>query len=110
MLNVGIRMKQNYTEPVYTISIAAKFLKVCPDTLRIWERKGLMKPARLGKNRFYSKCDIERLEYIKDLIQKKRVNIQGVKNIMSITRCWDLKKCKPKERNVCLVYKRQAQA
>ena len=66
--NEGAGMNQDYTEPVYTISIAAKFLKVCPDTLRIWERKGLIKPARLGKNRFYSKCDIERLEYIKGLI------------------------------------------
>lgn len=77
MLNRGIGMKQDYTEPVYAISIAAKFLKVCPDTLRIWERKGLMKPARLGKNRFYSKCDIERLEYIKDLIQKKSKYSRG---------------------------------
>lgn len=102
-------MKQNDTEPVYPISIAAKLLKVCIDTLRIWERKGLIKPARLGKNRFYSQCDVERLEYIKVLTQKKRINLEGVKNILNISRCWDLKKCKPKERNVCLVYKKQAQ-
>lgn len=101
-------MKQDYTEPVYTISIAAKFLKVCPDTLRIWERKGLIKPSRLGKNRFYSQCDIERLEYIKDLIQRKRINIQGVINILNITPCWELKKCKPSEKNACLVYRKQS--
>lgn len=100
-------MRQDYSEPVYTIGIAAKLLKVCADTLRIWERKGLIKPARLGKNRFYSKCDIERLEYIKDLIRKERINIQGVKNILNITRCWELKKCKPKERSACVVYKKQ---
>lgn len=100
-------MKQNYTEPVYTISIAVKLLKVCMDTLRIWERKGLIKPARLGKNRFYSQCDIERLEYIKELMQKKRINIQGVKNILNTARCWELKQCKPKQRNACLVYKEQ---
>jgi len=101
----GIAMNQDYTEPAYAISIAAKFLKVHPDTLRIWERKGLVKPARIGKNRFYSKCDIERLEYLKDLIQKKRINIEGVKNIMKITRCWELKKCKPRERDACIIYK-----
>jgi len=39
-------VKQDYTEPVYAISITAKLLKVCMDTLRIWERKGLIKPAR----------------------------------------------------------------
>jgi len=103
-------LKLYYREPVYTIGITAKFLEVCPDTLRIWERKGLMKPVRLGKNRFYSKCDIERLEYIKDLIQKKRINIQGAKNIMSITRCWEFKKCKPKERDCCVVYRSQTKA
>ena len=101
-------MKPNFTEPVYAISITAKFLEVCPDTLRIWERKGLIKPARLGKNRFYSQCDIERLEYIKDLIQRKRINIQGVVNILKITHCWELKKCKPSVRNNCLVYKKQS--
>ena len=103
-------MKQDYIEPVYAISITAKLLKVCMDTLRIWERKGLIKPARLGKNRFYSQCDIERLEYIKELMQKKRINIQGVKNILNITRCWELKQCKPKQRKTCPVYKKQIQA
>lgn len=101
-------LTHNDNEPVYTIGIVAKLLKVCPDTLRIWERKSLIKPARIGKNRFYSQCDIERLEYIKELIQKKRINIQGVKNIMSITRCWELKKCKPSERNACMFYKAQS--
>ena len=57
-------MEQDYREPVYTIGIAAKLLKVCPATLRIWEKKGLIKPARIGKNRFYSKCDIDSMEYI----------------------------------------------
>lgn len=102
-------MKENISVPAYTIGIAAKFLKVCPATLRIWERKGLIKPARLGKNRFYSSCDIDRLECIKEMIQKKGINIQGVKNILSITRCWEVKKCKVKERDVCPVYLRHGQ-
>ncbi len=103
-------LKHGYSEPVYTIGIIAKLLKVCPDTLRIWERKNLIKPARIGKNRFYSQCDIDRLEYVKSLIQNEKINIQGVKNILKITRCWELKKCKPKERNACLVYRKQSQA
>ncbi|PIP20807.1 MAG: MerR family transcriptional regulator [Candidatus Omnitrophica bacterium CG23_combo_of_CG06-09_8_20_14_all_40_11] len=103
-------MKQEYNDPVYSIGITAKFLNVCQTTLRIWERKGLIKPARLGKNRFYSRCDIERLEHIKDLIQKKRINIQGAKNILSITPCWELKNCKPKKRNTCPVYIKRIEA
>lgn len=100
-------MKQAYNEPIYAIGFASKFVKVCADTLRIWEKKGLIKPKRIGKNRYYSQCDIERLEYIKELTQKKKINIQGVKNILNISRCWELKKCKPKEKNACLVYKKQ---
>jgi len=103
-------MKQSYREPVYTIGIAAKPLKVCPATLRIWEKKGLIKPARIGKNRFYSKCDIDSMEYIKDLLQKKKVNIQGIKSILSTTRCWEIKKCKPKVRESCSVYLRYGNA
>ena len=97
-------MKQDYREPVYTIGIVAKKLGVCPATLRIWERKRLIKPARIGKNRFYSKCNMDRLEYIKELLQKRHINIEGVKNILSTTRCWDVRKCKPNERESCPVY------
>lgn len=67
--------------------------------------KGLIKPARLGKNRFYSKCDIDRLEQIKDLLQTKRINIEGVKRILSTTRCWEIRRCKLKERDSCQVYR-----
>lgn len=97
-------MRINIAEPIYQIGIAAKFLRVSIPTLRIWEKKGLVKPARLGKNRFFSKCDLDRLEYIKEMLQKKRINIEGVKSILSITRCWELKKCVPKEKDVCPVY------
>ena len=103
-------MERGNTTPVYTIGIAAKLIKVCPATLRIWEVKGLIHPARLGKNRFYSQCDIERLEYIRELIQKKKINIQGVKNILSTTRCWEVKNCKPEQKDVCPVYLRYGQA
>lgn len=97
-------MEHDYREPVYPIGIAARLLKICPATLRIWERKGLIKPARLGKNRFYSKCDIDTLEYVKNLIQKKGLNIEGVKTLLKSRRCWEIKKCKPQERQNCRVY------
>lgn len=97
-------MEESYRDPVYTIGIAAKLLEVCAATLRIWERKGLIRPSRLGKNRFYSQCDMDRLREIKTLLQKKRINIEGVKNILESRRCWDIKKCRMKEREVCPVY------
>lgn len=97
-------MDKGYREPVYTIGVAARLLKVCAATLRIWENKGLIRPARMGKNRFYSQCDIDRLERIKGLIQNKRINIAGVKRILNTTACWEIKKCNTNERRRCPIY------
>ena len=93
-------------KPVYTIGIASGLLGVCQATLRLWEKKGLICPCRIGKNRFYSQCNIDRLQYIKQLLQKEHINIAGVKNIMDKSFCWQIKKCPAKERDVCQVYKR----
>lgn len=97
-------MQEEYTTPLYTIGVTANLIKVCSATLRIWEKKGLIKPARLSKDRFYSKCDIDRLEDIKDMLQRKRINIQGVKKILSTTHCWEIKRCKEAEKKACPVY------
>jgi len=93
-----------------TIGSAAGLLRVCPATLRIWERKGLVHPRRLGQNRFYSGQDIRRLRIIKDLIQKKRLNIEGVKAVLGAPRCWDVKKCLPQHRKSCSYFMRHGPA
>jgi MerR family transcriptional regulator, heat shock protein HspR len=97
-------MEHGYAEAVYPIGIVTKLLKVCPETLRIWEKKGLLTPARIGKNRFYSKFDLDRLEQIKDLIQKKHINIEGAKRVLLTSYCWEIKKCLPRQRNACPLY------
>jgi len=97
-------MEEHEAMPVYTIGIAAEFLAVCPATLRLWEKKGIVKPARIGKNRFYSKCDIDRLKLIKYLLQKMRMNIAGVKEVLDAKSCWEAKNCSEKMRKSCPVY------
>ena len=97
-------MKEQERMPVYTIGIAAEFLGVCPATLRLWEKKGIVKPARIGKNRFYAKYDIDRLESIKYLLHEMRINIAGVKEILGSKFCWETKNCSEKMRKNCLVY------
>ncbi|KKK58279.1 hypothetical protein LCGC14_3046050, partial [marine sediment metagenome] len=97
-------MKEDEAMPVYTIGIAAEFLGVCSATLRLWEKKGIVKPARIGKNRFYSKYDIDRLECIKHLLHEMRINIAGVKEILDSKFCWEVKNCSEKMRKDCLVY------
>jgi MerR family transcriptional regulator/heat shock protein HspR len=70
---------------VYIISVAAELAGVHPQTLRIYERKGLLSPKRTsGNTRRYSERDIARLQAIQDLTQRRGVNLAGVKMIMEM--------------------------
>ena len=70
---------------VYIISVAAELAGVHPQTLRIYERKGLLRPRRTpGNTRRYSDWDIERLQMIQDLTQRRGVNLAGVKMIIEL--------------------------
>ena len=71
-------------EPVYVISIAARLADVHPQTLRIYERKGLINPARVHNRRRYSEADIQRCRLIQELTQDMGVNLAGVKMIMDL--------------------------
>jgi len=71
-------------EPVYIISVAARLADVHPQTLRIYERKGLINPARVHNRRRYSEADIERCRLIQELTQEMGVNLAGVKMIMDM--------------------------
>ena len=81
---------------------------MCPATLRIWEQKKVLKPSRLGKNRFYSQNDFERLQAVQFLIQEKGLNIEGAKSVLEMKRCWEIKGCKAAERAKCPVYRQNA--
>jgi MerR family transcriptional regulator, heat shock protein HspR len=70
---------------VYIISVAAELAGVHPQTLRIYERKGLVRPKRtVGNTRRYSDRDIRRLQMIQELTQHEGVNLAGVKLIMEL--------------------------
>jgi len=72
-------------EPVYMIGVAAKICEVHPQTLRLYERLGLIRPKRVGsKNRMYSQADIERLQKIQRLTQDMGVNLAGVEIILDL--------------------------
>jgi MerR family transcriptional regulator, heat shock protein HspR len=69
---------------VYIISVAAELAGVHPQTLRIYERKGLVRPHRTsGNTRRYSEADIGRLRRIQGLTQEG-VNLAGAKRIMAL--------------------------
>jgi MerR family transcriptional regulator/heat shock protein HspR len=70
---------------VYIISVAAELAGVHPQTLRTYERKGLIKPARTsGGTRRYSDRDVARVRLIQQLTQKEGVNLAGVLRILAL--------------------------
>lgn len=70
--------------PVYMISVAAQLAGVHPQTLRIYEQKGLVTPQRTsGNTRMYSQADIERLELISELTSEG-INLAGVIRILDL--------------------------
>ena len=72
-------------EPCYIISVAARLVQMHPQTLRYYERLGLIQPSRSqGKIRLYSARDIERLQQIHRLIKDLGVNLAGVEVILNM--------------------------
>jgi MerR family transcriptional regulator/heat shock protein HspR len=70
---------------VYVISVAAELAGMHPQTLRIYERKGLLHPKRTaGNTRRYSNRDIEMARDIQDLTQARGINLAGVKAIIEM--------------------------
>ena len=69
---------------VYVISVAAELAGMHPQTLRIYERRGLVQPARTqGGNRRYSDIDIDRLRRISELAAEG-MNLEGIRRVMSL--------------------------
>jgi MerR family transcriptional regulator, heat shock protein HspR len=67
------------------ISDAARMLDMHPQTLRKYERLGLVRPARtVGSMRLYSRDEIERLRFIKRLVDESGVNLAGVQQLLSV--------------------------
>jgi MerR family transcriptional regulator/heat shock protein HspR len=75
----------SYDEPVYLISVASKILNIHPQTLRQYEREGLITPGRTdGKMRLYSQRDIDKIKMILSLTREMGVNISGVDIILQL--------------------------
>ncbi len=72
-------------QDLYLISVAARMLGMHPQTLRKYERLGLVQPPRtLGSMRVYTRQEIERLRLIKHLVDDVGVNLAGVQRLLSV--------------------------
>jgi MerR family transcriptional regulator, heat shock protein HspR len=71
--------------PRYMISVAAELVGMHPQTLRIYEAKGLVTPQRTaGNTRLYSEADLERLRLINRLTQELGLNLAGVEHVIRL--------------------------
>jgi MerR family transcriptional regulator/heat shock protein HspR len=71
--------------PRYMISIAAELVGMHPQTLRIYESKGLLRPKRTpGGTRLYSEADVERLRLIQQLTTELGLNLAGVEHVLRL--------------------------
>ncbi|STQ86658.1 MerR family transcriptional regulator [Helicobacter muridarum] len=78
-------MEAGYDEPVFPISVVAKILEIHPQTLRQYEKEGLIEPSRTdGKMRLYSQRDMDKIRTILKLTRDLGVNLAGVDIILRL--------------------------
>ena len=78
-------MMHSYDEPVYLISVVASILDIHPQTLRQYEKEGLIEPSRTqGRMRLYSQRDIDKIKLVLQLTRKMGINLAGVDVILKL--------------------------
>jgi len=80
----------SYEEPVYLISVVASILDIHPQTLRQYEKEGLIEPSRTqGRMRLYSQRDIDKIKFVLQLTRKMGINLAGVDVILKLKKQMD---------------------
>jgi MerR family transcriptional regulator/heat shock protein HspR len=96
--------KQRQDMPLYPIGVVAELVGTTDQTLRLYEKHGLLKPHRRNKNRFYSENDIKWLMCIRDLIHKNKISIEGIKRLLNYAPCWEITECTEERRATCSAF------
>ena len=90
--------------PLYPIGVVAELIGITEQTLRLYEKHGLILPARRNKNRYYSENNIKWLTCIRDLIHKKKISIEGIKKLLEYAPCWEITDCAETAKSKCTAY------
>ena len=83
-----------HNRPVYPIGIVSELLNVHPETVRIWEKYGVVQPQRRSGRRFYSDNDLRRLRFVQRL-SKEGMNKAAVSQYLKLYPCWKSDNCPP---------------
>ena len=86
-------MKVMQNHPVYSIGVVSELLGVHPETVRAWEKSGVVEPPqRRGGKRFYSEMDYKRLQFIHKLLQEG-LTLRALHYYLRLYPCWKTSNC-----------------
>jgi len=99
--------KEDKHTPSLSIGSVAQKLGVSVETIRLYERRGLILITKTeGNQRLYSESDIERLQCIRTAINEQKISIEGIRRIQSFVPCWRHIHCSTDQRANCPAYQR----
>jgi MerR family transcriptional regulator/heat shock protein HspR len=99
--------KAELNNPTLSIGSVAKTLGISVETIRLYERSGLIVTTKSkGNQRLFSPSDIERLQCIRTAINEHKISIEGIRRIQSLVPCWDHVQCSKEQRTNCPAYRR----
>lgn len=80
-------------QPLYSMGVVSDLLKIHPETIRVWERQGLLLPPyRRGGKRLFSENDVKRLQFVQDLTSEG-MNIPAIRYYLRLYPCWQIDDC-----------------
>lgn len=104
ILNKDINAEEKKDLPLYPIGIVAELVGTTDQTLRLYEKHGLIKPSRRNKNRYYTENDVKWIRCLRELIHEKKISIEGIKKLLDYAPCWELTMCAEEKRKVCSAF------
>lgn len=90
--------------PLYPIGIVAELVGTTDQTLRLYEKHGLLTPARRNKNRYYTDNDVKWIRCIREIIHGKKISIEGIKKLLDYAPCWEITDCAEERRLKCSAF------
>ena len=95
-------MSDYSTRSIYSIGTVARMLGVSVQSLRMYERVGLILPTKSpGNQRLYSESDVHRLKCIRSAISDQKISIQGMRRVHALIPCWQIIGCSETDRQNC---------
>ncbi len=90
----------------FRIGEAAKILHIHPQTLRLYDRKGVISPRRIGRQRLYSVQDLFLINCVREMIHQEGFNLNSLSIVLKRVECWEINRsCEKAKREKCLYYR-----